>query len=268
MGAASILKSIDSITLVACGTSYYAGSVASYWIEELAKIPCQVEIASEFRYRTIVCQANSLFVTISQSGETADTLAALRIAKESGYSSTLTICNTATSSLVRESDLALMINAGAEIGVASTKAFTAQLVDLMLLTVAIGKFKGISGGKEADIVSLYQDILSQAEELNNAVLTNNTISLFEGLVLKLIDAKKFDISFRLVRSYIDKGLEAKVSICGELARLLVLSVSNTPVQEGKRESAKLFCYAVEGGLFGDTTNFINVGLNWSVGFRR
>ena len=158
VGAASILKSIDSITLVACGTSYYAGSVASYWIEELAKIPCQVEIASEFRYRTIVCQANSLFVTISQSGETADTLAALRSAKESGYSSTLTICNTATSSLVRESDLALMINAGAEIGVASTKAFTAQLVDLMLLTVAVGKFKGLSIGREADIVAKLIDL--------------------------------------------------------------------------------------------------------------
>ena len=153
VGAASIFETIENVTLVACGTSYYAALVASYWLEELAKIPCQVEIASEFRYRTVVCRPNSLFVTISQSGETADTLAALRLAKELGFASTLTICNVATSSLVRESDLALMINAGVEIGVASTKAYTAQLVDLLLLTLALAKHNGLSGGKESEIVS-------------------------------------------------------------------------------------------------------------------
>ena len=152
VGAESIFKSVEEITLVACGTSYYAASVARYWIEELAKIPCQVEIASEFRYRSVVCRPNSLFVSISQSGETADTLAALRLAKEIGFSSTLTICNVATSSIVRESDMALMINAGVEVGVASTKAFTAQLIDLMLLTIAIARYKGMSGGRETDIV--------------------------------------------------------------------------------------------------------------------
>jgi glucosamine--fructose-6-phosphate aminotransferase (isomerizing) len=152
VGAESIFKSVEEITLVACGTSYYAASVARYWIEELAKIPCQVEIASEFRYRPVACRPNSLFVSISQSGETADTLAALRLAKEIGFSSTLTICNVATSSIVRESDMALMINAGVEVGVASTKAFTAQLIDLMLLTIAIARYKGMSGGRETDIV--------------------------------------------------------------------------------------------------------------------
>ena len=152
VGAESMFKSVEEITLVACGTSYYAASVARYWIEELAKIPCQVEIASEFRYRSVVCRPNSLFVSISQSGETADTLAALRLAKEIGFSSTLTICNVATSSIVRESDMALMINAGVEVGVASTKAFTAQLIDLMLLIIAIARYKGMSGGRETDIV--------------------------------------------------------------------------------------------------------------------
>ena len=162
VGAESVLKSIDEITLVACGTSYYAASVARYWIEELAEIPCNVEIASEFRYRSIVCRPNSLFVSISQSGETADTLAALRLAKEIGFSSTLTICNVATSSIVRESDMALMINAGVEVGVASTKAFTAQLVDLMLLTLALARYKGMSGGKESEIVK-------QLNELPNVI---------------------------------------------------------------------------------------------------
>ena len=163
VGADSMFKSVEEITLVACGTSYYAASVARYWIEELAKIPCQVEIASEFRYRSVVCRPNSLFVSISQSGETADTLAALRLAKEIGFSSTLTICNVATSSIVRESDMALMINAGAEVGVASTKAFTAQLIDLMLLAVAIARYKGMSGGRETDIVKELTTLSSAVE---------------------------------------------------------------------------------------------------------
>ena len=163
-GAASIFETIESVTLVACGTSYYAALVASYWLEELAKIPCQVEIASEFRHRSVVCRPNSLFVTISQSGETADTLAALRLAKELGFVSTLTICNVATSSLVRESDLALMINAGVEIGVASTKAYTAQLVDLLLLTLALSKFNGLSVGKESEIISKLHELPKLIED--------------------------------------------------------------------------------------------------------
>jgi glucosamine--fructose-6-phosphate aminotransferase (isomerizing) len=150
--ARDVLDQVDGVTLVACGTSYYAASVARYWIEELVGIPCQVEIASEFRYRKLAVLPNQLFVTISQSGETADTLAALRIAKDVGFAATLTICNVPTSSLVRESDLALMIQAGTEVGVASTKAFTAQLTDLMLLTLLLGRHHGVSRECEAEVV--------------------------------------------------------------------------------------------------------------------
>ena len=142
------LSSIDQVQIIACGTSYHAGMTARYWIEGLAGIACNVEIASEFRYRRSVVRPNSLLVTISQSGETADTLAALRLAKEIGYSRTLTICNVPGSSLVRESDLALMTRAGAEIGVASTKAFTTQLVCLLLLTAALGRGRGMSAETE------------------------------------------------------------------------------------------------------------------------
>ncbi len=142
------LSNIDQVQIIACGTSYHAGMTARYWIEGLAGIACNVEIASEFRYRRSVVRPNSLLVTISQSGETADTLAALRLAKEIGYSRTLTICNVPGSSLVRESDLALMTRAGAEIGVASTKAFTTQLVCLLLLTAALGRGRGMSAETE------------------------------------------------------------------------------------------------------------------------
>ncbi len=127
------------IQFIACGTSFHAAMVAKYWIESLAGIPCSVEIASEFRYRNAVVQPDSLFVTLSQSGETADTLAALRLAKKSGYLSTLAICNVPHSSIVRESDFNFMTRAGMEIGVASTKAFTAQLVALLMLTLSLGR---------------------------------------------------------------------------------------------------------------------------------
>ncbi len=150
--APEIFDRTRAVTLVACGTSFYAASIARYWIEELTGMPCQVEIASEFRYRKVSVLPNSLFVTISQSGETADTLAALRVAKSIGYFATLTICNVASSSLVRESDLALMIQAGTEVGVASTKAFTAQLTDLLLLTLLLGRRQGLDEVKEAELV--------------------------------------------------------------------------------------------------------------------
>jgi len=152
--AKELLQSIKAVTLVACGTSYYSASVARYWIEELAGIPCQVEIASEFRYRKVAVIPGSLFATISQSGETADTLAALRVAKEAGFKATLTICNVATSSLARESDIALMLQAGTEVGVASTKAFTAQLADLMLLTLLLAREHGLPEEREAEVVQL------------------------------------------------------------------------------------------------------------------
>jgi glutamine---fructose-6-phosphate transaminase (isomerizing) len=136
--AKAIFEHVKQVQIVACGTSYNAGMVARYWLEGVAGVPCQVEIASEFRYRKPVVQPNTLFVTLSQSGETADTLAALRIAKTMGYLATLTICNSPESALVRESDLVLLTRAGREIGVASTKAFTTQLVSLLMLTAVLG----------------------------------------------------------------------------------------------------------------------------------
>jgi glucosamine--fructose-6-phosphate aminotransferase (isomerizing) len=150
--AKAIFDKTKAVQIVACGTSYHSGMVAQYWIEGIAGIPCRVEVASEFRYRKFVVQPDTLLVTISQSGETADSLAALRLAKTLGYASTITICNVAQSSLVRESDLALMTEAGPEIGVASTKAFTTQLVALMLLTIALGRRNNLDKEAEAEIV--------------------------------------------------------------------------------------------------------------------
>lgn len=151
--ASSIFDKVQSVQIVACGTSYHAGMVAKYWIEGVAGIPCRVEVASEFRYRKFVVSPGTLLVTISQSGETADTLAALRLAKELDYTATLTVCNVAQSSLVRESDLALMTEAGPEIGVASTKAFTTQLTALLMLTVALGRRYAIDKAQESEIVA-------------------------------------------------------------------------------------------------------------------
>ena len=164
-GAAEILEKVEHIQIVACGTSYNAGMTARYWFEALAGVSCDVEIASEFRYRKFVTRPNSLLVTISQSGETADTLAALRLAKEKGYMAALTICNVSSSSLVRESDLAFMTRAGVEVGVASTKAFTTQLAALLMLVTAIGKVKGnISGEQEVEIVKALQSLPAEVEK--------------------------------------------------------------------------------------------------------
>ena len=151
--AAELFAQVKNVQIVACGTSYHAGMVARYWLEELAGIPCQIEVASEFRYHKVVVHPGSLFVSISQSGETADTLAALRNAKELGFLSSLAICNVGTSSLVRESALTLLTQAGPEIGVASTKAFTTQLVALLLLTLSLGQVRGtLSKANEAVLV--------------------------------------------------------------------------------------------------------------------
>ncbi|WP_019409112.1 glutamine--fructose-6-phosphate transaminase (isomerizing) [Pseudomonas psychrophila] len=151
--AAELFAKVRNVQIVACGTSYHAGMVARYWLEALAGIPCQVEVASEFRYRKVVVQPDTLFVSISQSGETADTLAALRNAKELGFLGSLAICNVGISSLVRESDLTLLTQAGREIGVASTKAFTTQLVGLLLLTLSLGQVRGtLEAGVEAQLV--------------------------------------------------------------------------------------------------------------------
>lgn len=158
-------RNISNIQIVACGTSYHAGLVGRYWLEELTGIATNVEIASEYRYRKAVVRDNSLFITISQSGETADTLASLRLAKEQNYSKTLSICNVNGSSLVRESDFTLFTKAGAEIGVASTKAFTTQLLSLLILALIIGKQNGsISTEKNHEIIEAIRKLPSLAEE--------------------------------------------------------------------------------------------------------
>jgi glutamine---fructose-6-phosphate transaminase (isomerizing) len=142
-GADVMLETVRAVQIVACGTSFHAGSVARYWIESLTGLPCSVEIASEYRYRDPVVMADALFVSISQSGETADTLAALKQARGAGYLATLAICNVPESSIVRESQFALMTRAGPEIGVASTKAFTTQLAALGLLTLTLARMRGL-----------------------------------------------------------------------------------------------------------------------------
>ena len=170
--AKDILDEVKSVTIVACGTSFHAGLVARYWLEGLAGVPCTVEVASEYRYRKPVVTPNSLFVTISQSGETADTLAALREARRWGVSHSLAICNVPESSLTRESELVLMTRAGPEIGVASTKAFTTQLVALMLLVVALGRRHGMSPEQERELVRQLESLpgkINGVLELNDRI---------------------------------------------------------------------------------------------------
>jgi len=164
VNAVEILDKVEHVQIIACGTSYNAGMTARYWFESLAGVSCDVEIASEFRYRKFVVRPNSLLITISQSGETADTLAALRLAKQRGYMGAMTVCNVAGSSLVRESDFAFMTRAGTEIGVASTKAFTTQLCTLLMLVTALGKQKGaIAADKEKEIVEALHALPAQIE---------------------------------------------------------------------------------------------------------
>ncbi|GGC66503.1 glutamine--fructose-6-phosphate transaminase (isomerizing) [Marinobacter halophilus] len=187
--AANLLENVRHVQIIACGTSFHAGMVARYWIEDLAGVPCSVEVASEFRYRKHVIQPDTLFLCISQSGETADTLAALRQAKKAGFRAAMAICNVPGSSLVRESDLVIMTQAGPEIGVASTKAFTTQLTALLIFTVALARHNGLSEEKEAEIVAaLHQlpgqvsDVLAldaEIEDMSKAFMDKNH-SLFLG----------------------------------------------------------------------------------------
>jgi glutamine---fructose-6-phosphate transaminase (isomerizing) len=163
--AESIFPKVEAVKIAACGTSYHAGLIAAYWMEEIAQIPCQVEIASEYRYRKSVVSNNTLFVSISQSGETADTLAALQLAKQSGYLSTLAICNVAESSLTREAELVFLTHAGPEIGVASTKAFTTQLVGLFLLVIAIAKQNGLTAEDELTFVKQLESLPARVNQL-------------------------------------------------------------------------------------------------------
>jgi glutamine---fructose-6-phosphate transaminase (isomerizing) len=161
--ASAAFDGVRAVQIVACGTSYHAGMVARYWMEDIGGIPCSVEVASEFRYRRHVVVPGTLFVTISQSGETADTLAALKEAKSLGYSHTLAICNVPESSIVRGSDSSLMTRAGPEVGVASTKAFTTQLVALLLLVLALGRRNGLPASREQQIVRELQELPDQVK---------------------------------------------------------------------------------------------------------
>lgn len=170
--AKSILDTIEAVQIIACGTSYHAGLVAKYWFEELAGIHCHVEVASEFRYRKHVVRPGTLFVTVSQSGETADSLAALMQSKAESYVGSLVICNVPESSLVRESDLALMTHAGPEIGVASTKAFSTQLVALMLLVILVGRRKSLAADSERELVA---QLLNLPARINKALQLNSKI---------------------------------------------------------------------------------------------
>lgn len=163
--ANELLSQVEHIQIIACGTSYNSGMVSRYWFESLAGIPCDVEIASEFRYRKSAVRRNSLMITLSQSGETADTLAGLRLSKELGYLGSLAICNVPGSSLVRESDLAMMTNAGTEIGVASTKAFTTQLTVLLMLVAKLSRLKGLDTSIEQEIVHGLQALPSRIEQM-------------------------------------------------------------------------------------------------------
>lgn len=163
--AESILAQTESVTLVACGTSYYAAMVGRYWLEELAGIPTQVETASEYRYRHPVIKPKTLFVVLSQSGETADTLAAFRLAKKQGYLATLVICNVAESTLVREAELKLLTKAGTEVCVASTKAFIAQLVALLMLTGILGRDTKMTAKDEAHLVHALENLPSHVEKV-------------------------------------------------------------------------------------------------------
>jgi len=170
--AEELLAKVEHVQIIACGTSYHAGMTARYWFEEFAGVSCNVEIASEYRYRQSFVRPNSLLVTISQSGETADTLAALRLAKKQGYMTSLTLCNVPGSSLVRESDMAYLMKAGTEIGVASSKAFTVQLAGLLMLATAIGSSNGLSAEQQQDIT---QALLSLPAKLDQVLGMNDAI---------------------------------------------------------------------------------------------
>ena len=200
--APEIFEQVEAVQIIACGTSYHAGLVARHWLEGLAGLPCSVEVASEFRYRNKVVAPNTLFVSISQSGETADTLACLRFSKDSGYLARLGICNVPTSSLARESDLVFLTKAGPEIGVASTKAFTTQLIGLLMLTLALGRSHGLSAVAENSI----NESLRALPESLDAVMA------LEPLIIKMAEA--FDQKEHAL--FLGRGIHYPIAMEGAL----------------------------------------------------
>ena len=208
--AKAIFDKVKNVQIVACGTSYHAGQVAKYWLESVAKLPCQIDIASDYRYRDIIVQPGTLFVTVSQSGETADTLAALRFAKTKTYVASLAICNVATSSLVRESDLCLLTMAGQEIGVASTKAFTTQLAVLLILSIVLGRRTGLTTRQESKLVkdlhklpALIEKTLKLSKEIQKVSkqFSDRNHSLFLGRGIQYPIAKEGALKLKEI-SYI------------------------------------------------------------------
>ena len=233
--AGEIFDRVKSVQIVACGTSFHAGQITKYWLESIAKIPCAVDIASDYRYRDIIVQPGTLFLTISQSGETADTLAALRYAKKKKkYVATLAICNVASSSLVRESDFCLLTMAGQEIGVASTKAFTTQLALLLILTIVLARRTGLKAAQEAKLVknlarlpALIDKTLGLNKEIKNIAkqFSDKNHSLFLGRGIQYPVAKEGALKLKEI-SYI----HAEAYPAGELKHgPLALVDSKMPV---------------------------------------
>lgn len=230
----AVFDKVKSVQIVACGTSFHAGQVAKYWLESIARIPCQVDIASDYRYRDIIVQPGTLFVTISQSGETADTLAALRYAQTKNYVSSLAICNVATSSLVRESDFCLLTMAGQEIGVASTKAFTTQLCLLLILAITLARRNGLSKKDETKLVkqiAKLPKLIAKTLELSKSIkkiskqFSNKNHCLFLGRGIQYPVAKEGALKLKEI-SYI----HAEAYQAGELKHgPLALVDSKMPV---------------------------------------
>lgn len=234
VNAPAILNKVKSVQIVACGTSFHAGQVAKYWLESIARIPCQTDIASDYRYRDIISQPDTLFVAISQSGETADTLAALRYAKKQKYVACLAICNVATSSLVRESDFCALTMAGQEIGVASTKAFTTQLALLLILSIVLARRTGLKASEESRLVKqiaklpkLIEKTLALSKEIKkiSKQFSDKEHSLFLGRGIEYPIAKEGALKLKEI-SYI----HAEAYPAGELKHgPLALVDSKMPV---------------------------------------
>lgn len=277
-----VFEQVENVQIVACGTSFHAGYVAKYWIEDILAIPCQVEVASEFRYRKAVVQKNTLFITLSQSGETADTLAALRDIAGKNYCGSLSICNVPESSLVRESDLVLMTRAGPEIGVASTKAFTTQLVALMLLVLTLGKKKGLDQDIISDIVAELNELPSRIENLMNLdqrieviaedfIDKNDVLFLGRGehYPIAMEGALKLkEISYIHAEAYpageLKHGplalVDADMPIVVVMPNDELLEKLHSNMQEVKARGGKLYVFAHEGAALSEDSEDIVVGM--------
>ncbi len=288
-GSEEIFSKVENIQIIACGTSYHAGYVAKYWLEDLLGIPCQIEVASEFRYRKAVVPKNTLFVTLSQSGETADTLAALRDSVNHNYCGTLSICNVPESSLVRESDLVLMTRAGPEIGVASTKAFTTQLVAMLLLVLTLGKSKGLESEILQSIVNELNDLPGNVERLLDLDSRIETIAedfidksdaLFLGrgvhYPIAMEGALKLkEISYIHAEAYpageLKHGplalVDADMPIVVVMPNDVLLEKLHSNMQEVKARGGKLYVFAHEGVSLPENSDDVVIPLtcsaNWT-----